>query len=103
MHDCVHAHVCVCVCVCVSVCVCASDKPVSGAGSCLWPIAMVKFAPHWHAVKCAGIIGIAIIAIGYFYLHSMPWSVCIAGHSLNIIFSRKTTLLHIYLLNWMCH
>ena len=71
------ACVCVCVCVCVSVCVCvcALDKTVSGAGSYLWPIAMVRFAPHWHAVKWAGIIGFAIITIGYLYLHSMPWSV----------------------------
>ena len=76
--------VCVCVSVCVSVCVLALDKAVSGAGSCLWPIAMVRFVPHWHVVKWAGIMGFAIITIEYLYLHSMPWSVYVAGHSLNM-------------------
>ena len=73
----------VCVYVCVSMC--ALDKAVSGAGSCLGPIAMVSVAPHWHAVKWAGIVGFAICTIGYLYLHSIPWNMYVAGHSLNML------------------
>jgi len=69
--------ICVCVCVCVIVCVCvcvracvrALDKAVIGAGSCLWPISLVRFAPHWHAVKWAGIIGFAICIYIYISCH----------------------------------
>ena len=53
--------VCVCVCVCVRVCV--------HAGSYLWPISMVRFVPHWHAVKLAGIIGFAICICIYIACH----------------------------------
>ena len=63
---------------------CALDKAVSGAGSCLWPIDMVRVAPHWHAVKWAGIIGFAICTIGCLYLLSMPWSMYVAGYRLNM-------------------
>ena len=54
--------------VCVCVCVCALYNTASGAESCLWPSAMVRLAPHWHAVKWAGIIGIAICTIGYLHV-----------------------------------
>ena len=60
---------CVCVSVCVSVCVFAFYKAVRGAGSCLCPICLVRFAPHWHAVKWSGIIGFAICIYIYISCH----------------------------------
>ena len=50
--------------------VCALDKAVSGAGSCLWPSAMVRLGPHWHAVKQAGIITFAIRTIAWAFVSS---------------------------------
>ena len=44
---------------------CALYKTASGAESCLWPSAMLRLAPHWHAVKWAGIIDFAICTIQY--------------------------------------
>ena len=49
----------------------------------LWPSAMVRLAPHWHAVKWAGIIAVTICTIGYLYLQSIPWNMYVAGHNLN--------------------
>ena len=49
----------------------------------LWPSAMVRLVPHWHAVKWAGIIAFTICTIGYLYLQSIPWNMYVAGHNLN--------------------
>ena len=61
--------------------VCALDKTASGAANCLWPNAMIRLAPHWHAVKRAGIIGFAICTIGYLYLQRIPRKMYVAGHN----------------------
>ena len=37
----------------------------------LWPSAMVRLAPHWHAVKWAAVIAFAICTVGYLYLQSI--------------------------------
>ena len=79
---CVFVVVCTRVYVYVFMYVCALDKTASGAANCLWPNAMIRLAPHWHAVKRAGIIGFAICTIGYLYLRTKNTTadVCCRAH-----------------------
>ena len=51
----------VCVCVCVFVCVCMLKISIKQCRKLV--NAMIRLAPHWHAVKWADIIAMAISTI----------------------------------------